>query len=168
MVGSLCLNLLIQVLVACFEIADLFIGQVDSSEDVWLTGTRLWWTSWNHSDFWRISVRALSAASASPHVRHILLLSQIIHRLWCKVWDFLRLLLLIVVDVLLHWVALSQHIQYFSLIDTLLDSISVRLPFDFHDLFALFVKHKLASIKGSFKFEFFLDSFAVLPFTLVH
>ena len=80
---------------------------------------------------------------------------------------FLRLLLIVVVNVLFDRVALGQHVKYLALVHALLNPVRIRLLLDFHDFFSLFEEHMLAAFKGSFQLSLLFLALAKLPFTLV-
>ena len=81
--------------------------------------------------------------------------------------NLLRLLLVVEVDVLLHRVSLSQHIQDFPLVHSLLDPVRIALFLHANNLIPLDIEHLLAPLKGSFKFLLFLAALAKFPLSLV-
>ena len=173
MVGPLSLNLPVQLLITGLELADLLVGQVDCAEDVRLGSLRAACrgdcNSWHGSGFASLGIdRIFGSTTAAPYVRHILLFGYVCHGLRGEMRNLFRFLFVIVVNVLFDRVALSQHVQYLTLVHTLLNPVRIRLLFGFHDFFALFKEHVLTSFKGSFKLSLLFLALAELPFTLVN
>lgn len=89
-VGSLRLNLPVQMLVTGLKLADLFIREVDSPQYVGLRSLRAASrgdcnTRHSLSPLCFNYGRFACGAPTLPYIGHILLFSQISHRLWCEV-----------------------------------------------------------------------------------
>ena len=170
MVSPLGLNLPVQLIITGLELANLLVGQVDCAEDVRLGSLRAACrgdcNSWH--GFAPLSIdHIFGCATTAPYIRHILLFGNVCHGLRGKMRYFLRLLLIVVVNVLFDRVALGQHVEYLALVHALLNPVRIRLLLDVHDFFALFMEHVLTAIKGSFKLSLLFLALAELPFAFV-
>lgn len=164
--GSLALDLSVQVIIFVFYLTNLLIWQVDCSEDIWLRGGGA--PCRRHSYAWHTIRVCVNRLASTPDIAHVLLLSKQSHRLWREMRNFLRLLLVVVVDVLLYRVTLCKHVQDLPFIHTLLDTVCIALFLHFHDFLALNVEDVLAALKSSLQFSFLLLAFAELPLALMN
>jgi len=82
--------------------------------------------------------------------------------------DLLRLLSVIVVDMLLNRVTLSEKVHNFALVCSLLDAICVDILLLVHDVLALSVKDLLTTVQCILELAPLILSLAQLPFGLVY